>query len=78
MGLNSDANRMTPEQRLRAIAACLAKGIIALHQQGRLPTNPIYPSDRLDFPATSRLTVDSGSISRFSNHNGANNDTQCH
>jgi hypothetical protein len=75
-------NQLTPEQRLAEIAACLAQGIVDLHKQGRLGTNAkefsTNSSASLDFGSDSGLSVNSGSISDYSNnYEGATNVVEC-
>jgi hypothetical protein len=75
MGENAGMNQLTPEQRLAEIASCLAQGIVELHKQGRLrssvkefsPDSPDSPAS-LDFGSDSGLSVNSGSISGYSNN----------
>ncbi len=72
MSANQGMNQLTPEQRLVEIAACLAQAIVDLHKQGRLGAvdrefSPGSPAS-LDFGLDSGLSVNSGSISGFSNN----------
>jgi hypothetical protein len=65
-------NELTAEQRLAEIASCLAQGIVDLHKQGRLGSSvkefsPDSPAS-LDFGLDSGLSVNSGSISGYSNN----------
>jgi hypothetical protein len=82
MGENAGMNQLTPEQRLAEVVACLAKGIVELHKQGRLGIgakefSPDSPAS-LDFGSDSGLSVNSGSISDLSNNGeGATNVVEC-
>ena len=72
MATNLGLNQPTPEQRLAEIAACLAQGIVDLHKLGRLGTSALeFPTGSppsLDFGSDSGLSVNSGSISGYSNN----------
>ena len=65
-------NELTAEQRLAEIASCLAQGIVDLHKRGRLGTSvnefPTGLPPSLDFGSDSGLSVNSGSISGYSNN----------
>lgn len=82
MGAYTEMNDLTAEQRLSEIAACLAQGIVDLHKQGRLGSSvkefsPGSPAS-LDFGSDSGLSVNSGSISGFSNNfEGGTNVVEC-
>ena len=72
MGENAGMNQLTAEQRIAEIASCLAQGIVDLHKQGRLRSSvkefsPDSPAS-LDFGLDSGLSVNSGSISGYSNN----------
>jgi hypothetical protein len=82
MATDLGLNELTPEQRLAEIAACLAQGIVDLHKQGRLRTSvKEFPTDlqeSLDFGSDSGLSVNSGSISGYSNNSkGGTNVVEC-
>jgi hypothetical protein len=82
MSTNQEMSQLTPEQRLAEIAACLAQGIVDLHKQGRLGTSAReFPTDSpasLDFVSDLGLSVNSGSISGYSNNfEGATNVVEC-
>lgn len=82
MRKNDGLNQLTTEQRLSEIAACLAQGIVDLHKQGRLGTSvkefPTVSQESLDFYLDSGLSVNSGSISGFSNNEeGATDVVEC-
>jgi hypothetical protein len=72
MGASTGISDLTVDQRLTEIAACLAQGIFDLQKRGRLGTSAgEFPTDSpasLDFGSNSGLSVNSGSISGFSNN----------
>jgi hypothetical protein len=72
MSTSQGMSQLTPEQRLAEIASCLAQGIVDLHKRGRLgPTAEDFLPDSkasLDFGLDSGLSVNSGSISGYSNN----------
>ena len=83
MEVNAGMEQLTAERRLKEIAACLAQGIFELHKRGSLATACEESShsspDALDFGADSGLSVNSGSISGYSNtYEGATNVVECH
>ena len=82
MATDLGLNQLTPEQRLAEIAACLAQGIVDFHKQGRLGiSTEEFPTDSqasLDFGLDSGLSVNSGSISCYSNNSkGGTNVVEC-
>ena len=65
---------LTPDQRLRDLAAILARGVLRLHSRAALTTNPGPHADpekpqnssenRLELPAIPRLSVTRGLTAR--------------
>ncbi len=82
MSANQGLSQLTPEQRLAEIAAYLAQGVVDLHKQGRLGTSvkefSTVSQESLVFGSDSGLSVNSGSISGYSNNSkGGTNVVEC-
>ena len=59
----ADPTRLSPEERPREVATILANGVLRLRQRAALPAKKggknleKQPSDSLEFPAETRLSV---------------------